>query len=124
MNPQSARKNPHLAGDELEFLCLVKPTPNPTPRAMATMRTPTRPMMIQNINPRRFCGLSDRSLCDARSGCESIFGNGVDGGGEAASFSVSSSGSWPGSGEAYSGAESLFLSLKSGLEGVSVGKRS
>ena len=78
-------------------------------------------MMIQIPKPRHFRGLSGSSLCDAISACESIFAKGVrGGGGEPASFSVSLSLSTPslGSGEAYSGAESLILSLKSGLEGV------
>lgn len=78
-------------------------------------------MINQNLKPCRFCGLSGSSLCDAISGCEAIFAKGVrGGGGEPASFSVSLSllASSVGSGEPYSGAESLILSLKSGLEGV------
>ena len=116
------RKDPHLDDDDdLEPLCLVKPTPNPTPKAIAKMRKPTSPMTIQKDKPRRFCCLSGSCcvsgscFCDARSGRNSIFANGVPGGGEPASFSVSASLS--GFGEPYSSVESP-RSLKSGLEGV------
>lgn len=121
MIPNPIGENPHLDDEEFEFLCRVRPTPNPTPRAIATTRKMTSPIIIQKPKPRRFCDLSSSSLCDPTSGRESIFAKGVrGGGGEPASFSVSLSLSWSysGPGEPYSGAESPILSLKSGLEGV------
>lgn len=78
-------------------------------------------MKIPDIKPRRFCDLPCFSLCDAVSRCESIPAKGVcGGGGEPASFNVSLSlsVSYVGSGKLCSGAESLTLCLKSGLEGV------